>query len=404
MPAALTGPERRTTYREVLARREFSAVLLAWLVSMLGNVVSHVALSYLVFTRTGSPLLASLAFSIGWVPHLFVGTLLAGLPDRVAPRRLMVACDLGCAAVVALLVVPGLPVAALLALVLLQGCITPVFGAARNATLPDLLPGDTYVVGRALLGLVAQSSQLVGYGLDAALLAVVAPTTALLLDAASFLVSALVLQLGTREHPVTRGTHPASLARESLAGVRTLLGHRRVRALLLFDWLPPMLGVVPEAVAVPYSVAQGGGAAGAGVLLGSVAAGVIAGELVVARLLRPSTRLRAMPALAVSISLPPLLFVLRPSVPVAAALLLLSGIGWAYGLPRSALLIEALPPDLRTRGLSLGGSGSMLTQALGFAAGGAAAEVLAPHDVVALGGLLGLVTTLLLLHGLHRSG
>lgn len=400
---AAAAPERRTTYREVLARREFSAVLVAWLVSMLGNVMSHVALSYLVFSRSGSPLLASVAFSIGWVPHLFVGTLLAGLPDRVPPRRLMVGCDLACAAVVALLVVPGLPLAALFGLVLVQGCITPVFSAARSATLPDLLPGDTYVVGRALLSLVAQGSQLVGYALGALLLAVVAPTTALLVDAASFLVSALVLQLGTREAPVAARTATTSMARESLAGVRAVLAHPRLRTLLLLEWLPPMWGVVPEAVAVPYSAAQGAGPSGAGVLLGAVAAGVIAGEVVVARGLRPSTRLRALPALVLWISVPPLLFVLRPSVPVAAVLLLLSGVGWAYGLPRSALMLAALPEALRTRGLSLASSGAMLTQALGFAIGGAVAEVLAPHDVVALGGVVGLLTSAGLLLALRRT-
>ncbi|MDQ1714166.1 MAG: hypothetical protein QOC60_111, partial [Frankiaceae bacterium] len=56
----MTTSERRTTYREVLAHREFTAVLVAWSVSMLGNVMAHVALSFLVFSRSGSPLLAAI--------------------------------------------------------------------------------------------------------------------------------------------------------------------------------------------------------------------------------------------------------------------------------------------------------------------------------------------------------
>lgn len=143
MSTQTAQPARRTTYREVLAHREFSAVLLAWLISMLGNVMSHVALSYLVFSRTGSPLLSALAFSVGWLPHLFVGTLLAGLPDWVPARRLMVVCDLVCAGVVALMVVPGLPVAALLLLVVLQGCITPVFMAAARPACRTCSPATT---------------------------------------------------------------------------------------------------------------------------------------------------------------------------------------------------------------------------------------------------------------------
>ena len=371
--------ERRTTYREVLAEREFAALLLAWLVSMLGNVLAHVALSYLVFSRTGSPLLAAVAFSIGWVPHLFVSTVAAGLPDRVPARRLMVACELVSAVLVALLVVPGLPVGALLALTALQGCALPVFSAARAASLPDLLPGDRYVVGKALLSLVAQSSQLVGYALGAALLVVLSPSGALLLDAGSFLVSAVLLRLGLADRGPHRGAG-GSLVRDSLHGVRAVLAHPRLRALLLLGWLPPMLGVVPEALAVPYAALVGAGASGAGVLLGSVALGVIVGELVTARLLRPAQRVAVMAPLALSISLPPLLFVLRPGLWLAAALLVLSGVGWAYGLPRSALLLAALPGDLRARGLSLDSSGAMLTQALGFVLAGAAAELLAPPE------------------------
>ncbi len=401
--AAGADVERRTTYREVLAQRDFSVLLAAWLVSMLGNVVAHVALSFLVFSRTGSPLLAAVAFSIGWVPHLFVGTLLSGLSDRVPPRRLMVGCDLVCAVVVGLMVVPGLPVGALLALVVVQGCVTPVFANARAATLPDLLPGDTYVVGKALLGLVSQSSQLVGYALGAALLAVVSPTTALAADAVSFVLSALLLRLGTREHPPAR-VPGGSLARDSLSGLAALLRHRRVRALLVLGWVVPMLGVVPESVAVPYAADLRAGASGAGVLLGAVAAGVVVGEAALARLLRPAQRVRLMGPLALLVSVPALLFVLRPSLPVAALLLLVSGVGWAYGLAQSQLLLQALPADLRTRGLAVAGSGAMLTQALGFTLGGAAAELATPSRVVAGGGLVGLVVAVLVLREVRASG
>lgn len=392
----MTTDERRTTYREVLADREFTAVLVAWSVSMLGNVMAHVALSFLVFSRSGSPLLAAIAFSIGWVPHLFVGTLFAGLPDRIPARRLMVSADLLCAGLVVLMVVPGLPIPVLLLLVVLEGCVTPVFQAGRASTLPDMLPGDHYVVGKALLSLVAQSSQLVGYALGGVLLAVVAPTTALLIDAASFVVSAAVLRFATREHTPVRSP-TASLTRDSLEGVRLIGRDRRLRALLLLGWLPPMLGVVPEAIAIPYSAARGSGGSGAGLLLAAVAGGVIVGELVVARLFRPATRLRTMGVFALAIFVPPLVFFAHLSIAAAIALFFLSGLGWSYGLARSQLMLDALPLQLRSRGLSIDGSGAMLTQGIGFVLAGAVAEVLQPHQVIAYGGLAGLVVTAIVL-------
>ena len=398
------GTVARTTYRDVLAHREFSAVLTAWLISMLGNVLAGVALSYLVFQRTGSSFQAAVAFSIGWLPHLFIGTLLSGLPDRYPPRRLMVGADLLCAVIIAALVIPGMPVAGLLVLILAEGCVSPVFGAARAATVPELLQGDEYVVGQALLSLVGQSSQVLGLALGAALLAVVGPKTALLLDAASFLVSALILRLGTVSRPPRRANAGASLTSDSLRGLRALFADPRIRSLILLGWLVPMVGVIPEALAVPYSARSGGGASGAALLLGATSAGIIVGELVVARVLRPADRVRAMAPLALFLSVPPLLFLWRPSLPVAAGLLLLAGLGWSYGLAQSQLLIAVLPEDLRGRGLTTAQSGMMLTQALGFFAAGAAAELVSPQDVIALGGVVGLVSTGLALLAVRRSG
>lgn len=397
-------PDRRTTYRQVLAQREFSAVLFAWLVSMLGSVVAHVALAVLVYARTGSALLSALTLAIGWLPHLFLGTLLSGIVDRVRPRRLLVGCDLFAAGVVALMAVPRLPVWALLALVVVEGCVTPLFTATRAATLPELLPGDTYVLGRSLLSLVAQGSQLVGYAAGGVLVAVVSPATALLADAASFLVSALVVRLGMRDRPPAHSEDGPGLARASLSALAGLWRAPRTRALLLLKWLPPLLGVVPEAVAVPYAARAGAGPAGAGAIYAAVAGGVIVGEVVTARLLPPPARLACVPWLVLGMFVPMLAVVLHPSVPVLALLLAVSGLGWGHDAGLAQAWLAALPAELRGRGLTIAGSGAMLTQAGGFALGGAAADLLAPHLVVAAAGVVGLAAGGGVLLALRRAG
>lgn len=270
----------RTAYRDVLTVPEFRAVLVAHTVSLLGTVVAQVALALLVFDRTGSPLLAAASFALGWLPYLVVGTFFAGLADRWPVRRLLVGCDLVCAGLVALMCLPGLSVTVLLLLVLAVGCVTPLFGNARAAVLPELLPGDTYVLGRALLGSLAQSAQVVGYAVGGLLVALVSPRGALALDAASFVVSALVLRFGTSHRPArhARDDRPPLVA-DSLSGVRELLRHPAVRAVLLLGWLPPLFGVVGEAVAVPYADAVGaGGGPTAGLMLACVAVGVLVGE------------------------------------------------------------------------------------------------------------------------------
>ena len=67
--------------------------------------------------------------------------------------------------------IPGLPLPAVMALLLLSALLAPPFDAARSATLPSVLAGDRYVVGVALHGTTAQPAQVAGYFLGAALAA-----------------------------------------------------------------------------------------------------------------------------------------------------------------------------------------------------------------------------------------
>ena len=60
----------------------------------------------LVFERTGSPLLASLTFALGFLPYLVSGALLSAVVDRMPLRRLLVGCDLVCAGLVGVMAAP----------------------------------------------------------------------------------------------------------------------------------------------------------------------------------------------------------------------------------------------------------------------------------------------------------
>src|SRR3954468_13583695 len=103
MSADDAAPPPAGGYLDALAVGEFRALFAAYTVSMLGDIVAAVALTVLVYQRTASPFLAGLTFTLAFVPYLFSGALLSGLVDRVPPRRLMVACDLASAAIVALM-------------------------------------------------------------------------------------------------------------------------------------------------------------------------------------------------------------------------------------------------------------------------------------------------------------
>ncbi|MFJ4778319.1 MFS transporter [Streptomyces sp. NPDC088762] len=394
-----TGAPAGTGYGPVFRIGEFRAVFAAHLLSVLGVVVAEIALTVLVYRVTGSPLMSALTFALGFLPYALGGTLLAGLADRYPARRVLVGCDLVCAACAAAMAVPGTPVALLLVLRCAMAFVAPLFQGARSASLPDILgPGDAFVLGRSLLRMVAQGAQLVGFGLGGLLLTVLAPTGAITLTAAGFLGSALLLRLGTRARPARGGS------RESpLGGLRAVLGDRRIRALTLLGWLPPVFVVVPEALLAPYAAGLGAGTAVLGLLMCALPVGTIAGELWAGSALTARTRSRITAPLAAAGLLPLLLYAARPGVPVVLAALLLAGLAHAYTLGLDRWYVDAVPDDLRGRAMTLLSTGLMTLQGIGMALAGLAAEFLPVHVVVTGAGALGTATVLLLLAELRAS-
>ncbi|MBT2444948.1 MFS transporter [Streptomyces sp. ISL-36] len=379
-------------YRAVLGVREFRTVFLAHLLSLLGVVVSEIALTVLVYDLTRSPLLSSLTFALGFLPYLLGGTLLAGLADRYPARRVLVVCDLVCAGCVALMVVPATPVAGLLVLRCAVAAVAPVFNGTRMATLADILgEGELFVLGRSLLRIVSQSALLAGFGVGGVLLTVVPPRGAIAITAATFVASALLLRFGTRRRPAR-----AAGKREGLGGTWAVLRNRRVRALMLLFWVPPLFIVTPEALAAPYADRIGASPAALGLLMCAMPVGTIAGELYAGSALSAATRSRIVVPLVVTGLLPFLVYAVEPGVALAALALLLAGATGAYTLGLDAWFVAAVPEEQRGRAMTLMTAGMMTIQGVGMAAAGVAAEFVPVHLVVVGAGVLGTVCVLAL--------
>jgi hypothetical protein len=84
--------------------------------------------------------------------------------------------------------------------VLVQALNAP-HGAARGATLAVAMAGDRYVVASSAQDVMVQLSQVIGFAIGGAVVALAGKSRGLLLDAATFLVSAVVVCLGVRARP-----------------------------------------------------------------------------------------------------------------------------------------------------------------------------------------------------------
>lgn len=382
-------------YSAVFAVREFRAVFIAHLLSMLGEVVCGIALSVLVYRVTGSPLLSALAFAFALLPYVIGGTLLSAVADRYPARRVLVVCDLTAAVCVAAMAVPGMPVGLLLALRCVPAAISPVFSGTRAATLGDILgEGDLFVLGRSVIRLTAQGAQLAGFAAGGLLLAAVPPRVVLAVTAASFVASALVLRLGTRHRPARADGPRGALLGDSLRGMRQLFAVPRIRALFLLSWVPPTFVVMSEALMTPYSDGLGLGSTGLGLLMCGMPIGAIVSETLTGTLLGPAGRARLTLVVAVVCALPSLGYVFEPSFGWALALQVATGCGMAYSLGLDQWFMAAVPEELRGRAMTLLTAGLMTAQGLGMAVAGAAAELAPVHLVVTAAGVSGTVCSL----------
>jgi predicted MFS family arabinose efflux permease len=397
VPPAVSGG--RASYRQVLAGREFRVIFAADVVSMLGTVVAAVALTVLVYERTGSPALAASVMALAFLPYLLGGVLAGAAADRLPARRVLVACDLTSAALIAAMTIPGIPVPGLLVLLFANGLIAPVYQGVRSALLPDVLPsGPGYVLGRALMRMVAQSAQIAGYGVGGALLAVLSPRDALALDALSYAASAVLLRAGlaARSARAARAGQSGSVTRDSLAGARRALAHRQVRRILLFGWLVAACAIAPEALAAPYATYIGQPARAAGFLLIGIPAGTVVADVIVARLLPARLQRRIIVPAGLLVFCPLIGFAASPRLGLAIALLVASGLGFAWAPGLDGLLIDVTPLPLRGRALALQGAGLMFTQGAGFALWGIAAQYAPLIAVIPAAGVTGGVAVMTL--------
>ena len=398
-PEQAAGPER-ATFRTVWASGEFRALWAAQVLSVAGDQLARVALTLLVYDRTRSALLAALTFVASIVPQFVGGVMLAGLADRWPRRELMIACDVGRAVLVVVMALPGVPVAVLVGLLFVVTLVGAPFTAARAALYPDILAGDTYVLGSAITFTTMEAAQVAGFGAGGVVVGLFGVRASLAADAVTFLLSAAFTLAWVQHRPaVVRESRHGGF---SLAGVRLVFGAAALRTPMLLGWLAAFTDVY-EGVAVPLARELGGGAAAAGAILASGALGASAGSVAFGRLVRPEARLRWMSPLAAAACAGLGLFVLRPGLTGALLILMATGGLCCYQLAANAAFVTAAPVDRRSEAFGIAQGGITLGQGTVMIMAGAAAVWLSPETVIAVTGGLGALAALAIAAASRRA-
>lgn len=387
-----------TTYGELFRIPEFRTLFLARLFSMVGVVVSNLALGTVTYTLTGSPFLTALSLFGGPLIQLLAARYLLATSDLMRPRTAMILAAGVTASTAALQAIPGLPWwlrliilgAGYLALAATSGTVI--------ALLSEIVPKDAFVLARATMNLTVGGMQIIGYGVGAMLLALLSASWLFSIAAVVALVAAVIVRLGIADHP-PRAT--GKVVERTRAVNRDLLGSPVVRPLLIMMWVPNGLIVGCEALFIPYDPGAGG------YLFAAGAVGMLAGDVVIGRFLPEALRDRLIVPLRVLLAAPFLLFPLDLPLPVMLVLVTVSAFGYPASLPMQERLVHHTGAEVRGQAFGLSSVGLMSGQAMGAVLAGGVAQMLdgprATGWAMAAMAIVSLLATLVLVPGLRRS-
>lgn len=370
-----------------LRARGLKPLLAAEIVSGLGSQMTALALPWFVLVTTGSPTRMGLVLAAELLPVAVLGIPSGSVIARYGARRTMIACDLGRAPFVAS--VPLLHELGVLSFPLLLGivgaigCLSAPFYASQRLILPELLGEDERVIAQAntVVEGAQRTTALVGPAASGVLIASMGATNVLYLDAATFLVSVVILAtLVPKRVPAPVGEEERGL----LTGLRFLLKDDVLGAftvaLVLFGLLSSVLfAAIPVLAYERYDGdARVAGwlfaAFGAGALLGNVFAFRMFGRVDPLRVAAVAVIVGALPLWILPLDLPAI-------VPVAA--LFLSSLTWPIGNAAVIGLFTLRPPAaLRAKVMTAAFTLNTIAGPLGFVAAGPLLEGLGVSPVL----------------------
>ena len=307
----------------------------------------------------------------------------------------MIACDLVRCALVLVMAIPGVPLAGLVTLLFLVTLVGAPFTSARAAIYPDVLAGDRYVMGTAVTLTTYQFAQVIGFAAGGAIVGFFGTRLSLIIDAATFAVSALIVRAWVRSRPapapgvtMSRPGWPASSPAPGLSSPARPCAHRCSSA----GW---RRSTTPQRAWSPRSPGTCTAARlPSGVILAAQALGRDLGRDRVQPLPGPAdtaaghgpARCRGLRVLA--------LFFLQPGLPGSLLILFASGLAAAYQIAANAAFVSAAPQEQRSQAFGLAQGGMSLGQGIVMILAGAAADHYSPAWVIAVCGAVGAVVAL----------
>jgi MFS family permease len=187
----------RATYKELLSQKQYLKLVAANVVNRFGDSIDMIAFSLMVYKLTGSATWVALIFGLNALPSILLQPFAGAIVESLNKKYTMVVCDIGRGIIVGitaiLLILDHLNPWLLLALTFMNSSFESFRIPAGIAIVPKILKKSLYAHGISLSTTLQQAVSVIGLALAAAIIGLFGITTAILIDAVTFIASALLI-------------------------------------------------------------------------------------------------------------------------------------------------------------------------------------------------------------------
>ena len=387
---------------------DFRRLWLGQTLSTIGDRLVAVALALFVVQETGSAAdlaIVLAAYSTPFVLFVLIGGVWA---DRLPRQRIMIATDLArfaLHALLATLILTGdVEIWTVAVIEALVGTCEAFFQPAYTGLVPQTVPEEEIQHANAITAGSANAAEMLGPLVATALVLGWGAGEAFAVDAATFLVSALLLA-GVRARPRGEVRERESLVRELAQGYREVRSRTWVWATVAAFSVALFAAFAPFIVLGPLIADHAWGSTGYyGVAVGVFGAGTVVGALIALHL-RPHRPLRA--AMIAALPWPLALLVYALGAPLAVVYVSLA-VGGAcialFDVWWTTALAQRIPPEALSRVSSYDWMGSLAMLPLGYIVAGALGDIVGARTYLAIGALVALAGLLLALSSSELRG